>query len=180
MIKFRLYWDKDKEELWLNEMVQEGWAMTGFCLGFYSFDPCEKGEYIYQIDLFTERKEHMSYSEYLSLLQETGAEYVVRWGPWRVFRRRTALGEFRLYTDAASRIEQLERIFRFFRVVLVIESAIMVYQLFLTVIYWNAHWSDDTYRGIQVLVLLLALLCVSGFGVLCYRIKRKIAKLKIN
>ena len=30
MVKFRLYYDKDKEEIWLNEMAQQGYAMTRF------------------------------------------------------------------------------------------------------------------------------------------------------
>ena len=34
MIKFKLYFDKDKETQWLNEMSQKGWAMTGFFAGF--------------------------------------------------------------------------------------------------------------------------------------------------
>lgn len=50
MIKFRLYYDKDKETEWLNGLANEGWAMKGFFAGFYSFEPCEKGEYTYQID----------------------------------------------------------------------------------------------------------------------------------
>lgn len=50
MTKFRLYFDKDKETAWLNEMAKKGYAMTGFFAGFYQFEACEPGEYIYQID----------------------------------------------------------------------------------------------------------------------------------
>ena len=51
MIKFRLYYDKDKMTEYLNEMSRKGYAMTGFCVGFYRFDRCLPGEYIYQIDI---------------------------------------------------------------------------------------------------------------------------------
>ena len=50
MIRFRLYFDKDKETAWLNEMSRRGWAMNGFFAGFYRFEKCDPGEYIYQID----------------------------------------------------------------------------------------------------------------------------------
>ena len=50
MIKFKLYFDKDAETAWLNEMCAQGWAMQSFFAGFYTFEKCEPGEYIYQID----------------------------------------------------------------------------------------------------------------------------------
>ena len=51
MKRFRMYYDKDAEEVWLNEMCQKGWAMTSFFAGLYTFAPCQPGEYIYQIDM---------------------------------------------------------------------------------------------------------------------------------
>lgn len=50
MIKFRLYYDKDAETKWLNEMAEQGWAMKSFFAGFYSFERCEPGQYMYQVD----------------------------------------------------------------------------------------------------------------------------------
>ena len=50
MIKFRLYFDKDKETIWLNKMSEAGLSMTGFFAGFYRFEKCEPGKYVYQID----------------------------------------------------------------------------------------------------------------------------------
>lgn len=50
MIRFRLYFDKDKETAWLNEMAAQGWAVKSFFAGFFQFETCEKGEYVYQID----------------------------------------------------------------------------------------------------------------------------------
>ena len=44
MIRFRLYYDKDRETEWLNEMAADGWALKSFFAGFYKFEPCEKGE----------------------------------------------------------------------------------------------------------------------------------------
>ena len=51
MTKFRLYFDKDKETVWLNELAAKGYALISFFAGFYTFEKTEPGEYIYQIDL---------------------------------------------------------------------------------------------------------------------------------
>ena len=33
MKKFKWYYDKDAEEIWLNEMVNQGWALEHYFLG---------------------------------------------------------------------------------------------------------------------------------------------------
>lgn len=119
MIKFRLLFDKDKETTWLNSMAQEGWAMTGFFGGFYTFDPCEKGAYLYQVD-FTDRFCSVS-NDYREFMQEMGAEIVVNWGFWTVLRKPASEGEFVLYTDVDSQIEHYTKIRRMFKVAAVIE-----------------------------------------------------------
>ena len=97
MIRFRLYLDKDKETEWLNKMVSEGWALQSFFAGFYKFTPCEKGEYIYQIDLGDTL--YSVSDEYRELMGELGVEIIVLWGYWIILRKRAADGPFELYTD---------------------------------------------------------------------------------
>ena len=106
MIKFRLYYDKDKEENFLNNMVKKGYAMKSFFLGFYTFEKCEPNEYTYRVDLIKD-KSQKELEEYIELITETGAEYVQRWGVWVIFRKK---GEFELYTDVESKIEQYSKI----------------------------------------------------------------------
>lgn len=137
MVKFRWYYDKDKEEIWLNEMASEGFAMTRFFLGFYWFENCEPGEYIYQIDLFTENKGSMTHQEYLNLIRETGAEYVCSWGWWRLFRRKAELGPFCLYTDVNSRLDQYRRWFRLFRNIAVFDLAVLIYEMIIIFTTWD-------------------------------------------
>lgn len=36
MIKFKLYFDKDAETAWLNEMCAQGWAMQSFLQDYIS------------------------------------------------------------------------------------------------------------------------------------------------
>lgn len=131
MKKFRLYFDKDKEEIWLNEMCRDGWAMTGFFMGVYTFVPCKPGEYTYQIDMPIgpgkgSRKGNMTH-EYIALVEETGAEYVCSWGWWVFFRKETAKGTFKLYTDTESQIKLYQRIRLLFLAVGLYEVAVCIF-----------------------------------------------------
>ena len=99
-------WDYEKEELWLNAMAQEGWALqrVGFCT--YYFERTEPGEYIVRLEC---RKKDEGY---VSFVTDMGAEYVGRIAMWVYFRRKAELGEFELNSDLDSRIEQLTTIGR--------------------------------------------------------------------
>ena len=55
--RWKLYFDKDLEESWLNQLAQQGWGMSSFCLGRYTFEPIEPGEYIYRVDLLPSDEE---------------------------------------------------------------------------------------------------------------------------
>lgn len=62
----KIYWEWDfkKEELWLNEMAQEGWALerANFCT--YTFVRCEPGEYIIRMEM-NENKGYRNFVESL-------------------------------------------------------------------------------------------------------------------
>ncbi len=118
MKKIRFYFDKDKEEKWLNEMSRKGWALTKFFLGVYTFQPCQPGEYIYRIDMPGEIGKDTIKSEkrkqYIELVEETGAEYVCDWGWWVFLRKKASKGKFELYTDWESQLALYKRIRKLF------------------------------------------------------------------
>lgn len=119
MVKFRMYFDKDKESAWLNEMAAQGLAMKRFFAGFYWFEACNPGEYVYQVDF---GKGFGSVSEgYREFMKDTGIEVVQCWGPWVILRKLAAEGEFELYTDVDSSIEQYKKILMMFKVVTILE-----------------------------------------------------------
>lgn len=128
MIRFKLYYDKDKETVWLNKMATEGWALKNFFAGFYKFEPCEKGEYIYQIDLGDTL--YSVSDEYRELMGELGVEIVVLWGYWIILRKRAVDGPFELYTDVDSEIEHYRKIRRMFKGAAIIELLALFMELF--------------------------------------------------
>ncbi len=97
-------WDYEKEERWLNKMASEGWALTGVGFCRYVFEACEPGQYTIRLEL------HKPDDDYISFLEQTGAEYVGRMAMWIYFRKPTALGPFDLFSDLDSKIGHMNRI----------------------------------------------------------------------
>ena len=106
VIKWFWVWDYEKEELWLNAMAQEGWALQRVGFATYWFERTEPGEYIVRLEC---RKKDEGY---VSFVTDMGAEYVGRIAMWVYFRRKSELGEFELNGDLDSRIDQLTKIGR--------------------------------------------------------------------
>ena len=119
MTKFRLYLDKDKETTWINEMAANGYALKSFFAGFYNFEECEPGEYVYQIDFGS--KMYSVSDDYREFMAENNIEIVCLWGYWIILRKRASEGEFVLYTDVDSSIEHYTKILKMFKVVTIIE-----------------------------------------------------------
>lgn len=123
MIRFRLYYDKEKETEYLNEMSRKGYAMTGFFAGAYFFTPCEPGQYHYQIDI-TEGFFRVS-NDYREFMKEMDVEILCLWGPWVILRKKASEGPFELYTDVESRIGHYSRIRKTFQGAVILEVLCM-------------------------------------------------------
>lgn len=97
-------WEFEKEERWLNEMAQEGWALqnAGFCT--YTFEKTEPGQYIIRLAMLD------SSPDFESFMEELEAQSVGHCFSWGYFRRSAQLGPFDMFSDADSRISHLNRI----------------------------------------------------------------------
>lgn len=135
MVKFRWCYNTDKETEWLNRMAGQGWAMTGFWLGFYRFERCEPGEYIYQIDA-TEKFFDVS-EDYRQFMEEMGAEIIAAWGFSVVLRKKAGAGPFELYTDVESTIERYSKALNVFATAEAIEAACVFSGIFCAVKQYN-------------------------------------------
>ncbi len=138
MIKFSFRFDADAEVKWLNEMADEGYAMTGYFAGFYTFERCEPGEYSYQIDM-VEQFGKIS-ADYKAFMEDTGAEIVQNWGIWVYLRKRRSEGEFQLYTDVESMIEHYTKIRNNFKVATVCEFVVLIVEVFAAIIASPIFW----------------------------------------
>lgn len=146
--RWKLYFDKDLEESWLNQLAQQGWGMSSFCLGRYTFEPIEPEEYIYRVDLLPSDEEKKQ--EYFSLLREMGVEVVQQWGFWFFCRRRASEGPFELYSDAPSKASHYGRIARMFFLVALLEIVCALFQI-------PAILTGDGQINLAAMVLLLLL-----------------------
>ena len=118
------YWNFENEEKWLNQMVQQGWALCDYTWMKYTFEPCEKGEYVYCIDLLENHYRNPKSVEFIEMVEETGVEHVASYMRWVYFRKKSDGKPFELYTDLDSKIKQLQRINRFWTVLIAAELAI--------------------------------------------------------
>ena len=119
MTKFKLLFNKDEETKWINDLAEQGWAMRSFFSGFYSFERCQPGEYLYQVD-FADKFAHLS-RDYRDFMEEMGVEIVCQWGFWVILRRHAQEGPFELYTDVESTIEHYRKIRNMFKIVTAFE-----------------------------------------------------------
>ena len=166
MIRFRLYFDKDPETEWLNQMVSDGWALKGFFAGFYSFEKCGKGEWIYQID-FGDHAYHVS-DEYRELMTDLGIEIVALWGFWIILRKRAADGPFELYTDTESMIGHYRKILKMFMGVIALELICFLVEVIGGVTGTGIAW------GFAVLIAVLTAAC----GRAAFKMQKVISRLE--
>lgn len=111
-------WQFEEEEKWLNDMSSDGWVLTevGFCK--YVFEPCEKGEYKYKLEYLEHSTGSKESLNYISFIEETGAEYIGNYMRWVYFRKKTADGEvFDIYSDVTSKKRYFDRVVAFLKVI---------------------------------------------------------------
>ena len=97
-------WEFEKEEQWLNTMVQSGWVLDGVGFATYHFIACEPGEYTVRLEM------HDHDEAYICFMEECGAEYVGRMAKWIFFRKKASEGAFDLFSDLDSRIKHIKKI----------------------------------------------------------------------
>lgn len=167
MLKFKLYYDKDEEEEWLKKMSLSGWAFKKFYLGFYTFEPCEPGEYNYQIDLLDNWNGNKA--DYASFMEDAGVEVISQWWRWVYLQKKTEDGPFEMYTDTESKITQYNKIMKFFKVALTVEIICFLMELIATI------KTGEFIFGI--FTVLLAIICLAILKIV-WKCKWKIEQLK--
>ena len=102
----KAFYDFSKEEAWLNQMGQEGYALVGYKGGKYYFEPSQEG-YQYKIALANNWKD-LDKKDYLKFLESTGVTVVATYLGRAYLARPQAEGDFELYSDLDSQIKQIK------------------------------------------------------------------------
>ncbi len=168
MVKFRLYFNKDKETKWVNEMVEQGYAMTGFKAGFFKFQECPAGKYIYQTD-FSEKFFSVS-KNYREFMAENDIEIIAIWGFWVFLRKEKQNGKFELYTDVDSKIEHYTKIRNMFKIVTIFEIICLLITTISTL--------QNPRHIYSVLSTIIMSIIVIGFMNITFKTNKIIAELK--
>ena len=143
-------WDFDKEEAWLNEMASKGLALvcTGFCK--YEFEECTPNEYGVQLELLDFKADSAEGRQYISFIEETGAEHVGKWLRWVYFRKKLSNGEeFKLFSDKDSLISHLKRVIGLLLLIGILNIWVGAFNIFLGI----ANGTINLHLGILNLTL---------------------------
>ncbi len=165
-------WNFDKEEKWLNEMSDKGWAMAGYSFCTYEFEKTDAERYTYRVELLKNGLNHPESQSYLEFLEETGVERVGSWGRWVYLRKNRRLGSFELFSDYESKIAHLRRIICLFVPLSILNLANGLSNLMQGFFQSNIISPANFWMGCVCLAVGLLLL----YGV--FRIWRKIKKLE--
>ncbi|MCB2293245.1 DUF2812 domain-containing protein [Clostridium algoriphilum] len=76
---YKLYYDYEKEENWLNEMSANGMTLTKYTWCRYVFTEAPKNEYIYRLELLQHSPSHPESIAYIKFLEETGVECIIEY-----------------------------------------------------------------------------------------------------
>jgi len=156
---FRFYFNYEKEEIWLNDMAQQGWMMKSFFLGLYRFTLEMPGEYIYRIEMLPHLVRNPKNQPYLQFLQDMGIEVISAWFVWVTYRRKASFGPFDIYSDIDSRIAHYSRISRFLFPLGLIELLIAVFQGYSLFIALSGNGYEK--QVLPTVFILLAALCLA-------------------
>jgi len=131
MIVKRSYYDFIENEEWLNEMSQDGYAMSDYRMGIFadtfSFEKCEPGEYIFRILVLDKSKNHPDSIRYLRFLRDSGVEHVgSNWYNAVFLRKKTADGPFEIFTDRNSQLKYHSKMARWYTASLLAHPVVML------------------------------------------------------
>ncbi|MDL2258761.1 DUF2812 domain-containing protein, partial [Eubacteriales bacterium OttesenSCG-928-K08] len=108
--KVFLAWQHEKEEQWLRELSAKGLALVGVGFCSYEFEDCDPGEYVVRLELLKNWPTHPESRKYIQFVEEMGAQHIGSLMRWVYFRKKTADGDFDLFSDLDSKCAHFSRI----------------------------------------------------------------------
>lgn len=107
VIKYKIFFDYEKEENWINEMAQKGFDLVAYSVGKYTFEEGEPGRYLYRYEYLPEEN-RKNPEEYGAVLQKNGIEIIQSDSGWLVLRKKTSQGPFAALSDQKRQIRRYQ------------------------------------------------------------------------
>jgi hypothetical protein len=161
--------DHEKEQEFLRSMHRKGWKflwVDGLC--FFHFAACEPEDVVYQLDYNPEGRAHRE--EYLQMFRDCGWEYLQDYVGYSYFRKPAAKmnGQEEIFSDGDSRLQMLQRVFRW-RVI----PLVLLFTAALLPAFWNACAREEwLLAAILGFCILLYLVVFGSFSIAYDRCRR--------
>jgi hypothetical protein len=170
---WKIFWDYEKEEKWLNEMAVKGFAMTAFNFCHYTFEECISGEYTYRLEFLEHGVNNPESVRYIRFMAENGVEHVDTYFRWVYFRKKTADGDFTIYSDSTSRIKHYQRISQVWFILGCMDLCLgflQIHAIINSLADGTRYWIDHAIIG--AFVFSLGIMLLSFWGYYAKKIKR--------
>lgn len=152
-------WNYDKEEEWLNRMIEDGWLLKKINFFKYTFTEIDKNS-DYRLRLEYIDKDKKELKGYLEFLKENGVENIGRFANWYYFLKKDK--KFEMFSDIDSKISHLNRIYNLIRILFIAYIPITISVFGGNIIIW------------KVMYIIIMLTFIRGI----YNIGNKIKRLK--
>lgn len=154
--RIRYFIDDQKEEAWINEMSAMGWHLKKFLFIFFTFEKGEPGKYIYRNEYIEGQQ-----SEYLEFLKGANIEYICKIFGWAYFRKEATEGQFELYTDAASKLRYLKKLFNLYLMLFVPNFMVLFLNLYLGLVSERTKYLSFGVASLSIVASLLMLIAMN-------------------
>jgi len=112
VVKIFVVWQEKKEGQWLRKMSNDGWHLYRVGFLHYRFKKGKPKDMIYRFDFKYIRSKELN--DYITLFEDTGWEYISRFGGWYYFRTEAKEGyNTEIYTDNASKLKKYKTLLVF-------------------------------------------------------------------
>lgn len=108
MKKFRIFYDKDAENEWLNKLDEQGLQLKSFKAGMYEFEQGEAGQYYYLVELID--RVNFDMDAYAKALKKAQIDVLAHFGNYVYLRKPRENGPFKVTTPVEDQIAQYNRI----------------------------------------------------------------------
>lgn len=125
MKKFKFFMNLEKEEKWLNEMLQEGYLLKSNIIN-YVFEKTNQTDQIIRLDFRTFKKES-DFVDYKLMFEDSGWKHLAgsKWSGMQYFLKTEKADSDDIFSDNHSKLQLLKRYAYFW----------LIYSIFLMIIY---------------------------------------------